>query len=134
MEKTKFKLLVLVIVIAIVSMACGFSASTANIKDSFMSLDEAGTQKTTVYPQDSVFYCIVTLANAPDDTSLKAVWTAVEAQDTDPNFKIDEVTTTVGDGTVPFTLTNDNKWPVGKYKVELYLNDVLKQTLNFEVH
>ena len=119
MEKTKFKLLVLVLVLAIVSVACSFSASTANIKEAYMAQDEAGTEKATVYPQDSVFYCIVTLANAPDDTTLKAVWTAVEAQDTDPNLKIDEVTTTMGDGTVPFTLTNDNLWPVGKYKIDL---------------
>lgn len=133
MKRTRIKLLVFVIVMVFVSMACGFSASTANIKDSYMALDEAGTNKTTVYPQDSVFYCIVTLQNAPDDTALKAVWTAVSAEGTDPNFKIDEVTTTTGDGTVPFTLTNDNLWPVGKYKVELFINDVLKQTLNFEV-
>lgn len=133
MEKTKFKLLVLVLVMAIVSLACSFSASTANINEAYMAQDEAGTEKTTVYPQDSVFYCIVTLANAPDDTTLKAVWTAVEAQDTDPNLKIDEVTTTMGDGTVPFTLTNDNLWPVGKYKIDLYLNDELKQTIDFEV-
>ena len=57
----------------------------------------------------------------------------MEAQDTDPNLKIDEVTTTVGDGTVPFTLTNDNLWPVGKYKVDLFINDKLKQTIDFEV-
>ena len=37
MEKTKFKLLVLVVVIAIVSMACGFSATTANIKEAYMA-------------------------------------------------------------------------------------------------
>ena len=51
MEKTKFKLLVLVVVIAVVSMACGFSATTANIKEAYMAKDEAGTEKTTVYPQ-----------------------------------------------------------------------------------
>lgn len=133
MKKTKLKLILLVMVIAIISMACGFSASTANIKDAYMALDEAGKEKTTIYPQDAVFYCIVTLANAPSDTSLKAVWTAVEAKDTEANFKIDEVTTTMGDGTVPFTLTNNNMWPTGKYKVDLYINDQLKQTINFEV-
>jgi ABC-type Fe3+-citrate transport system substrate-binding protein len=133
MGKVRIKILVLMVVMVIVSIACGFSASTANIKDSYLAKDEAGKEKTTVYPQDSVFYCIVTLANAPNDTTLKAVWTAVDAKDTAPNFKIDEVSTTTGDGTVPFTLTNDNLWPVGKYKVDLYLNDVLKQTLNFEV-
>jgi len=87
-------------------MACGFSASTANIKEAYMARDEQGAQKTTTFGQSDVFWCIVTLANAPDDTKLKAVWYAVNAENTDPNFLIDEVETTSGDGTIPFNLTN----------------------------
>jgi hypothetical protein len=116
-----------------VTLACGFSATTANIKDAYMASDEAGTQKTTIFAQDQVFYAVVTLANAPDDTTLKATWYAVDAQDTEPNLKIDEVSTTMSDGTVPFSLVNDGLWPTGTYKVELYLNDKLDRTLDFEV-
>jgi hypothetical protein len=133
MKKSNIQILAVVVVMVLVSLACGFSASTANIKDAYMSADEAGTQKTTEFAQDAVLYAVVTLANAPDDTTLKAVWYAVNAQDTEPNYKIDEVTTTTGDGVVPFTLTNDNLWPTGTYKVELYLNDKLEKTLDFEV-
>lgn len=127
------KLLFVFLILGLMTMACGFSASTANIKEAYMSVDEAGTEQTSTYPQDSEFYCIVTLANAPEDTTLKAVWIAVDAEDVEPDFIIDEVSTTMGDGTVPFILTNDSLWPLGKYKVDLYLNDELNQTLNFEV-
>lgn len=133
MRNNKLKILVIMVILVVVSLACGFSASTANIKEAYLTADEGGTEKTTLYPQDAVFYCIVQLANAPDDTSLKAVWTAVDAQDTEPNFKIDEVSITTGDGPVTFSLPNDSLWPLGKYKVELFLNDDLKQTLDFEV-
>ncbi len=133
MLKNKLQIILLITVLAIVSLACSFSTTTANIKDAYLTSDEAGTQKTTVYAQDAVFYCIVQLANAPDDTNLKAVWTAVDAQDTEPNFTIDDVSVTTGDAPVTFSLPNDSLWPIGKYKVELFINDKLTQTLDFEV-
>jgi len=133
LNQRKKSILFVILVVSLVSIACGFSASTANIKEAYMAEDEEGTEKTSSYPQDADFYCIVELANAPDDTTLKAVWTAVEAEDVDPDFVIDEVSTTMSDGTVPFILSNDNLWPIGKYKVDIYLNDELNQTLDFEV-
>jgi hypothetical protein len=133
MLKNKLQITLLITVLAIVSLACSFSTTTANIKDAYLTTDEAGTQKTTVYSQDAVFYCIVQLANAPADTNLKAVWTAVDAKDTEPNFKIDDVSVTTGDAPVTFSLPNNSLWPIGKYKVELFINDKLAQTLEFEV-
>ena len=38
-----------------------------------------------------------------------------------------------GDADLHFELSNDMLWPVGKYKVDLYLNAELGQTLEFEV-
>ena len=114
-------------------LACGGSFSTANIADAWMSTDAEGSTRTTVYAQDAVFYAQVDLQNASDDTALKAVWTAVEAQDTDPNLIINETEFTSGDGVIYFELSNDNLWPLGTYKIDIYLNDVLTKTLNFDV-
>ena len=133
MKKNKLQIIMLIMVLTFVSLACGFSTTTANIKDAYLTTDEAGTEKTTVYSQDAVFYCIAHLANAPSDTVLKAVWTAVDAKDTEPNFKIDDVSVTTGDAPVTFSLPNDSLWPTGKYKVELFINDKLSKTLEFEV-
>lgn len=121
------------IVLFLSALACEFSASTANISDAWMSSDEGGSQRVTAFAQDAVFYVQVDLQNAPDDTTLKAVWTAVEAQDTEPGLMITETEITTGDGLVHFTLTNDNLWPVGKYKVDIYLNNQLSKTVEFEV-
>jgi hypothetical protein len=133
MRKNSLPLVIIIVVLFLTSLACGFSASTANIKDAYMAADDAGVNKTTVFAQDSTFWAIVTLANAPDDTTLKAVWYAVDAENTDPNFMIDEISTTSGDGLIPFSLVNDGPWPLGTYKVDLYLNDKLEKTLEFSV-
>lgn len=121
------------IVLFLSTLACEFSASTANISDAWMSSDEDGTQRVTAFAQDAVFYVQVDLQNAPDDTTLKAVWTAVEAQDTEPGLVITETEFATGDGLVHFTLSNDNLWPIGKYKVDIYLNNQLTNTVEFEV-
>ena len=117
----------------LVTLACGFNASSANIAGAKMARDAEGSDPTTVFNQDEVFYAVVDLANAPDDTKIKASWVAVDADGTDPNLVIDEVEVTAGSGSVNFNLTNDKLWPVGTYKVDLYLNDELDRTLDFTV-
>jgi hypothetical protein len=134
MRTTSKAILLFVLMLALAGLACGFSASTANISAAFMSLDEAGAQRTTTYAQtDTTFYAQVQLDNAPDDTVVKAVWTAVSAEGTDPNFVIDETSLTSGSAPLTFSLTNDGLWPVGGYKVDIYLNDELTNTLAFTV-
>lgn len=116
------------------SLACGGSFSTANISEAYLSRDDAGQQTTTVFsPTDTTFYCQVQLSNAPDSTTLKAVWTAVSVVGEEPNLLIDETTLTGGDGNYTFNLQNDSLWPAGQYKVDLYLNDELDRTLDFTV-
>jgi len=113
------------------AMACSFS--TANIEEATMARDYAGTDPTTTFAQDEVFYCVVILANAPDDTTVKASWTAINAEGADPNTFIDETELTSGSNSLHFELSNTNLWPTGTYKVDLYLNDELDRTLEFEV-
>ena len=123
-----------VLLATLVSMlACGGSFSTANIQRAWLSSDSSGSPETTEFSQDETFYCLAELANASDETMLKAVWTAISAEGTDPNFLIDESELTTGDGTVTFNLNNDQLWPVGTYKVDLYLNGELDRALTFEV-
>lgn len=121
-------------ILVLAGLACSGSFSTANISDAYMSRDDAGQDRTTVFaPADTTFYLQVQLANAPDDTTLKAVWTAVSVAGETPNLLIDETSLSGGDGNYTFNLQNDSQWPTGQYKVDLYLNDELNQTLNFTV-
>ncbi len=111
----------------------GIKVSTANIPKAHLSTDEAGTQNTTVFEPDDVFYLTVALANAPDNTTVKAVWTAVQAEGVDANTLLAEKELTSGSATLTFDLSNQNLWPNGSYKVDIYLNDKLDRTLDFQV-
>ncbi len=119
--------------LVLMALACSFS--TAKISDAKMAKDADGNQPTTTFAQDEPFYCVVTLSNAPDDTKIKAVWTAVEAEGVEPNLNLGEKELTSGDGELNFSYTNaENKlWPVGKYKVDLLLNDKPDRSLEFQV-
>jgi len=134
MRKSRFSIILVIVMLAIAALACGGSISTANIKSATLSASESGSPETTVFNQDDLtVYCIVELANAPSDTVVKAVWTAVDIEGVDPNTLIDESTLTSGDAELTFDLTNNQLWPVGSYKVDLYLNDKLDRTLEYRV-
>ncbi len=122
-----------VLMLIFASVACEFSASTANIGDAWLSDSEDGGNRVTTFAQDAVFYAFADLKNAPEDTTLKAVWIAVDVEGVDPNFVINETEFTSGSNIITFNLSNNNLWPAGKYRVEIYLNGKLDKTLNFEV-
>jgi hypothetical protein len=115
------------------SLACGVSASTANISDAYLARDPEGTDPTTVFLPDEPFYLIVELANAPDDTVVKAVWVAVDVDDVDFDTVIDEAELTTSSGQLTFDLSNDDLWPAGNYKVDVYVNDNVAETVEFSV-
>jgi len=134
MRSKNAQILAVVIILMVSVLACGGSISTANIKSAWMATDEEGNNPTTVFSQDAIFYAMVDLKNAPEDTKLKAVWTVVDAEETEPNLQLNETDITSGDALVHFHLENtDYLWPKGQYKVEIYLNETLDQTLIFEV-
>lgn len=134
MKRKHLRILLVAVVLLVSALACEGSFTTANIQEAYMSQDADGNSPTTVYSQDAVFYVQVDLANAPEDTLLKAVWTVVDAQDTDPNLVINETEFTSSDGLIHFQLENtDYLWPVGEYKVDIYLNGTLDRTLTFYV-
>ncbi|MBK8988901.1 MAG: serine protease [Chloroflexi bacterium] len=117
-------------------VACGgkeISFSTANIANARLTKDESGAQSTTTYAPDDTFWLIVDLANAPDDTKVKASWTAVAVTGADPNTILDDVELTNGSGVLTFDLTNNGPWPAGDYQVELFLNGESARVLPFRV-
>jgi hypothetical protein len=125
------KILVVVLVLALSVIACDFSASTAAISSAKLTADSANVVETAVFKPDQPFNDVVSIANAPDTTKVKAVWYAISDAGVATQIIDKEV---VGSGSpITFSATNANPWPVGKYKVELYLNDKLDRTQEFSV-
>ncbi|NLG71597.1 MAG: hypothetical protein GX495_06100 [Chloroflexi bacterium] len=133
MKKALFSLSCLLGLMLLVSAACSFNVSTANIREATMARDSEGAEPTTVFAPGDTFYLIVDLANAPDSTTVRADWTAVDVEGTEPNLFIDGTELTSSDAILTFNLTNDGLWPSGTYKVDLYLNDKLERTIEFQV-
>lgn len=135
MKKNKLILIIAFIAISLVIQACDFSFSTANFDDAFMSTDADGNQRTTTYAQGDIFYAIVDLANAPDDTVVRAVWFADNAEGLAVNTQMEDVSSTSGAARLTFNLANavNMPWPAGQYRVDLYLNDEFKTSLTFQV-
>ena len=118
--------------LAIAALACESSVSTANIASATLSTDGTAASATTSFTPDQTFYVVVDLANAPDTTKVKAVWYTVDDAGAATKIAEKEI---VGSGTpISFNASNNaGPWPVGKYRVELYLNDTLNKTLDFTV-
>jgi PBP1b-binding outer membrane lipoprotein LpoB len=139
----RFSSLVALLLLAGVITGCSFSISTANITQAVLAKDVKSdtfepVDPTSTFPTDqAVINLVVTVANAPSGTKVKTVWTAVDVGDAAPaNTKIDEAEVTMdAAGNAHFTLSapNSGVWPVGKYKVEVYLNDKLDRTLEYTV-
>lgn len=134
MNKPQTRLLLILAVLILAAIACEGSFSTANIGDTWMSFDEDGTQETTTFGQSDVFHAQVELNNAPEDTSVKAIWIAVDVEDTEPNFEIFEYEYVGSDGRIIFDLSQSSSlWPLGEYRVDIYLNGEFETSMTFYV-
>lgn len=134
MKQRYFKLFFAVLVLAAASLACQLAFSTANVDNLRIAQDEAGQQTTTQFDPEDTFYLVGDLSNAPDDTKLKAVWTAVDVEGVDPNMVLEERELTAPSGTFVFSLSQESGiWPAGRYKVEFFLDDELNQSMEFQV-
>jgi hypothetical protein len=133
MKNHHLKLFLALTAVILSMLACEISASTANIQEANLALDPDGEQLTTTFEPGDVFYTVVELAGAPDDTLVKAVWVAVEVEGIDPNYVIRETELETGSGRLYFELSNADLWPAGQYKVDLFLNEELDRSLEFTV-
>ncbi len=133
----------LLLLLASLVTGCSFSFSTANIPQAVLAKDVKGdtfepVEPTSTFSTDqAVIHLVVTVANAPSDTKVKSVWTVVDVGDAAPaNTKIDEAEVTMdGSRNVHFTLSTPSSgaWPMGKYKVDVYLDDKLDRTLEYTI-
>jgi len=117
------------------SLACNFSASTANITNAHMATDESDTTQTAVYSHSTpTFFCFYDLNNAPDGTVVKGVWTLVSAEGYEANSEIDSAEITGSDDSYYFSLDRAaDEWPIGQYKIDLHINGNLVETVEFQV-
>ncbi len=106
--------------------------ATAVVTDS----KEGKVEKTTFSPTTGKVYVVISLADVPAGTPVKAVWIAENVEGIEANKQFADSALKMG-GAVnqgDFYVTRPEKgWPVGAYRVELYLAGQLAHTASFRV-
>ena len=139
-KKMRMKYGWLVVVLAILFICgCQASVTTANFQDLATASEvDSETQEpiteTQVFAVDTpVIYVTGRVENAPEATVIKASWIYL---DLDPEYLIEEAELTLEEvsSAIAFSLSKpDNGWPAGEYKVELYIDNDLAETVTFTV-
>jgi hypothetical protein len=102
---------------------------------------EDGFDPVKSFKPDDTFAVLVFLSEPKVGTKLKAVWTIVDAgemQDKKLLEKKIELTAEAIEGVkeanrINFTLSHDDPYPAGDYKVDIYLNGELAKTVEFKI-
>lgn len=119
----------------VVSGAAG-SPLTATLARSVTADHQPIEPTATFSPEAPSINVAFRLTTAPAGSRLKAVWTAVEVGDAaPPNTELDETAVTVS-GPAPGTFRlrrGPRPWPVGDYRVDIYLDDELVLTMPYQV-
>jgi len=108
------------------------------IKEIHMAKDDGngapGEETDTFAPGDRTVHCVATLKNAKSGMQMKFSWWIVDADNT-TNQKIKDIDYTTGalENVIHGHLTLPQDWPVGKYKVQVYVNGDLDRTLAYSV-
>lgn len=136
--KRKSPVLFTVVALLAATLACSLFTTEMSLENVRMAFDSDGNNPTTVFSPSDVFYVVGDLKNAPAGTVAEAKWLAVQIEGYDPGELIYEqaINDFVDEsfsGTIYFQLSNDSGWPAGEYKVDLYLDGNLVQSVPFSV-
>lgn len=121
-----------VIICATVTIA-GSAKITAIVTDDPAS----GKSKTSFESDVPQLYFLFQIRGLKSGDQIRCVWIAIDVGDAaDPNTQVDDRTLTANgdsdDGEFSVSKPTDG-WPVGKYKVDLYVNDELATSIKFTV-
>jgi outer membrane usher protein FimD/PapC len=119
-------------------MFCAVFAHAGDVQVEATMVTSPEGKETTTFPVDAakVFASFKT-KGASNGDKIRGVWIADDVGDAAPKgTKIDEKTLKAEGDTEDgvFSLSKpDNGWPVGKYHLEIYVNDELATKLNFTI-
>lgn len=112
--------------------------SGAAIEEIHMAKDDGkgapGDQTSTFEPADRTIHCVTTLNKPVSGTAMRFAWWIVDAGGSkNEKFKEIEYTTKNRESIVHGHLTLPRDWPIGRYKVQVYVNGDLDRTAFFNV-
>lgn len=124
------------LVVGLISIA---AAHAGEIKVEAVMMTEPEGHEVTTYVSDArTLYAMFKTKGATDRDKIRAVWIADDVGDAaPPNTKISETTLDMEgdteDGEFTLSRPEPNGWPLGKYHVEIYVNNKLATQVKFEI-
>ena len=115
------------------------STSSSNaIKEIHMAKDDGngapGAETESFESGDRTVHCVATLSEAKSGTQMKFSWWIVDAGGSkDEKIKDIDYTTGTLENVIHGHLTLPKDWPVGKYKVQVYVNGELDKTVSYSI-
>jgi hypothetical protein len=113
------------------------SSASGKITEVYTARDENGApgQRTETFGiGDRTIHSVARLKEPAPGTKIKFSWWVVKASGAEnDNVRDVEYTTKDKEDVVHSHVTLPSDWPPGKYKVDVYVNDVLDKTVNFSV-
>ena len=112
--------------------------STGAIDDLHMAKDDGkgdpGEETNAFSPGDRTIHCVAKLADGKAGTKMKFSWFIVDAGgSTNEKIKDIDYTTRGLENIVHGHLTLPQDWPIGKYRVEVFVNGNLEKTARYSV-
>jgi hypothetical protein len=94
------------------------------ISNFYMAKDAKGRNKTTVFATTDDFFVSFGVSGIEVGTSFQSRWYGLDLPDVDPSVPLQTVDYfyEAGVKNVHFKLASDSPWPIGSYKVEIYMN------------
>ena len=119
-------------------ISCAVFARAGEVEvEATMTTSPDGKETTTFSADAAKVYAAFKTKGAKDGDKIRGVWIADDVGDAAPKgAKIDEKTLNAEGDTEDgeFSLSKPtNGWPIGKYHVEIYVNDELVTKLNFTI-
>jgi hypothetical protein len=111
-------------------------AGSPRYSDMVLSDAQDGAAKATFAPQTPKLFLRTKLVDVPTGSRVKSEWIAEKTQAAPPNYKIDSVEMKVGPmgNAANFNFSKPTAgWPVGDYRVDLFIDDKLASQVKFKV-
>lgn len=134
MKKALF--LALIALVSLLASACGSSEPVA-IESVTLSRDDGsgspGETVTAFSPSDRVFHATIQLNRIETGLKVKLAWIAVDAGGAQNELIDESEFTGLAVNTINGQIELPQDWPTGKYRLDIFLNDELKRSVDFTV-
>ncbi len=94
-----------------------------------LARDYKPVKETTEFLPTETFYCSVKVSSLPRGSVVKAAWFYSDELLNETTYTTEKA----GSGYIGFSLKPEKYWPIGKYRVEVYLNDEFARKAEFSV-